>query len=117
MKSLNAKNGFTMIELIFVIVILGLLAAIAIPKLTATRDEALIVRELSDLKTAKTDTMAHMLITGDISTIPSNNLECFTINVDSNKTMTISASSTSVTYCIKAVTDANNSNMMESIQL
>ena len=34
------KNGFTMIELIFVIVILGILTAVAIPKLIATRDDA-----------------------------------------------------------------------------
>ncbi len=34
------KNAFTMIELIFVIVIIGILAAIAIPKLLATRNDA-----------------------------------------------------------------------------
>ena len=34
------KKAFTMIELIFVIVIIGILAAIAIPKLAATRDDA-----------------------------------------------------------------------------
>ena len=34
------KSSFTMIELIFVIVILGILSAIAIPKLLATRDDA-----------------------------------------------------------------------------
>ena len=34
------KNAFTMIELIFVIVILGILAAVAVPKLVTTRDDA-----------------------------------------------------------------------------
>ncbi len=41
MKTIH-KKAFTMIELIFVIVIIGILAAIAIPKLAATRDDAAI---------------------------------------------------------------------------
>ncbi len=36
----SKREAFTMIELVFVIVILGILASVAIPKLTATRDDA-----------------------------------------------------------------------------
>lgn len=43
------RFAFTMIELIFVIVVLGILAAIAIPKFAATRDDAQLVRGRSDV--------------------------------------------------------------------
>lgn len=43
------KNAFTMIELVFVIVVLGILAGIAIPRLAATRDDATIAKMRGDL--------------------------------------------------------------------
>ena len=44
MKNLKNKKAFSMIELIFVIVIIGILASVAIPKLAATRDDAFIAK-------------------------------------------------------------------------
>lgn len=45
------NRAFTIIELIFVIVILGILAAIVTPKLVATRDDALVAKTATDLTT------------------------------------------------------------------
>lgn len=43
------KKAFTMVELIFVIVIIGILVAIAIPTLMATRDDAEIAKAVTNL--------------------------------------------------------------------
>lgn len=52
-KKSYQKNGFTMIELIFVIVILGILAGVALPRLVATRDDAVITKGRSDVATIR----------------------------------------------------------------
>jgi general secretion pathway protein G len=41
--------AFTMIEMIFVIVILGILSAVAIPRLAASRDDAVLVKGKSQI--------------------------------------------------------------------
>ena len=45
----NFSSAFTMIELVFVIVVLGILAGIAVPRLAATRDDATIAKMRGDV--------------------------------------------------------------------
>ncbi len=45
----SSKKAFTVIELIFVIVAIGILAGIAIPKFAATRDDAVIAKAKSTI--------------------------------------------------------------------
>ncbi|HIO91130.1 MAG TPA: prepilin-type N-terminal cleavage/methylation domain-containing protein, partial [Campylobacterales bacterium] len=58
-KHTTKRRGFTMIELIFVIVILGILASVAIPKLAATRTDAQIASALAEITTPKKDLSAY----------------------------------------------------------
>ena len=65
------RKGFTMIELIFVIVILGVLASVAIPRLAATRDDAEVAKAASNLTTAVTDITAYYTAKGSFFTTDS----------------------------------------------
>ena len=71
------KKGFTMIELIFVIVILGVLASVAIPRLAATRDDAEVAKAATNLTTAVSDITAYYTAKGNFKGSTSNTLVKF----------------------------------------
>ena len=60
------KKGFTMIELIFVIVILGILASVAIPRLAGTREDAEISSAIANLRTLVSDANVYYVTKGDL---------------------------------------------------
>jgi len=66
------KKAFTMIELVFVIVVIGILSAIAIPKFAATRDDALVSKgraEVAALRSAIAMERQKRILRGDFTDI------------------------------------------------
>ena len=61
------KKAFTMIELIFVIVILGILASVAIPPLAATRTDAEIATTVANLRTLLNDVASYYAVKGEFT--------------------------------------------------
>lgn len=69
------RDAFTMVELVFVIVILGVLSAVAIPRLAASRDDANIAKFKSDISAIRSSiatARAQKLMSGN-SSFPDTN--------------------------------------------
>jgi len=57
----DGKRGFTLVELLIVIVIIGILAAIAIPKYGATKEKTYVTRMVNDLRNLATSQEAYFI--------------------------------------------------------
>lgn len=87
MMKANYRKAFTMIELVFVIVVIGILASLAIPKLQATRDDAKVSTELSTVA-ARIESILNIYNakgTFNLNDTANLEVECFTF-VDSEET-------------------------------
>jgi general secretion pathway protein G len=87
----KSSSAFTMIELVFVIVVLGILAAIAIPKFAATRTDAQISKARADIASIRSAILTERqsrLITGDSSWINSLSSSATTL-FDGNSTASL----------------------------
>jgi general secretion pathway protein G len=63
------KKGFSLLELIFAIVVIGIIASFAIPKYLDTRDSALISTLKRDISSATTSIQSYHLVNGKIDKI------------------------------------------------
>ena len=77
------KHGFSLLELIFAIVVLAIIASFAVPKYIDTKDSALVSTIKRDLNTAVSSIQSYYLLNKKIDKIS----DAITIN-DSNWTVT-----------------------------
>jgi prepilin-type N-terminal cleavage/methylation domain-containing protein len=65
----RAPAGFTIVEMLIVVVILGLLATIVIPRFGSSREKAMITAMKSDLRNLVTQQEARMADSGSYATV------------------------------------------------
>ena len=93
----SMRAGWTLIELIFILILIGILAAIAIGKLSTTRDDAKLSADVSNMNICLRDVASKYAATGtaDINFTSCNNVHCYTIDLD-DSIMTIEINESAV---------------------
>ena len=94
----SLKKGFSIIELIFVIAVLGIIAAVAVPKLMDSRSNALITTIKQDISTITSSIQSYHMLNNKIDKISNSvNINTSTWVVNDLKAMFISEDKDCVT--------------------
>jgi len=102
------KKAFTMIELIFVIIMLGILTAIAIPKLSATRDDAENVKVFATFRNGSNEIITYALTKGRVES---------NFSVMSSSFNDLESSGIAVMQPYKAVIESGNVNNCVTLEI
>ena len=98
----SMRAGWTLIELIFVIIIIAILGSIAIKSLSVTRDDAKLSADVSNmnvcLKDLKNIYTARGTALKDINTTSCNLVGCYIIDINGT-TVTVTLNSEAAIYC------------------
>ena len=117
----NMKKSFSLIELIFIISVLGIIAAVAVPKLMDTRSNAVTTTIKQDIATITTSIQSYYMLNNGIEKISDsvninpntwivndkkleykvNETTCVTIEITTSNKLVISIDETSSDICQK----------------
>lgn len=104
------RKGFTLIELMVVVLFIGILVGIAVPKLGASRDKAKLADVLSDVRNAETAEEAYFADSGRYGTYADlQTASNFTVSPETSMTISPATSGYTVDASNGSITAGTNS--------
>jgi len=114
------RSAYTILELIFVIVIIGILASIAIIKFNLTREDSIVVERLSNIKIATNEIISYAATKNQLSHNILNMSNALKLMVSENQADLENNRSIKVkiknTYCIKLKVEEKDTTALVKIE-